>query len=980
MAGGIKGITVKIGGDTTELGRALTDATSKSTALQKELKGVNTLLKFNPDNVTLLKQKADLLTKSISETKSKLDALVATQKKVDSGEIEMTEAEYRNLQREIAATEGKLDSLNKEAKEFGSVGAQQIANFGNKMKDAGSTVENVGRKVSALSATTGAVLGASVLSAAKYEDALAKLETIADTSEVSMEDLTKQIRKLSNQTGISSEDIANATYDAISAGQDTAHAVKFVSNATSLAKAGFTSTGASIDLLTTILNAYGLKTKEVKKVSDILINTQNRGKTTVDQLASSMGKVIPTANSMNVDLRQLAAAYAIMTSKGIATAETTTYVNSMLNELGKGGTGVALALKAKTGKSFKELMADGKSLGDVLQILSDYAEENEKGFNDLWGSAEAGKAALTLLSDGAKSFNDMAKDMDKSTGATGEALDKLDTPTTKAKKAINQLKNAGIELGQQALVSLAPLIDKITEAVKQLTQSFSNLSPEAKQIILIVGTLVTALGPALVVIGKLMQAVGSIMTMAPSIVSGVKGIGAAIAGLSGPVAAIIAVVVALTAAFVTLWTTNDEFRENITKIWTELVEKFKRFGADITAKINSLGFDFDNFGEVVKTAWMNLCDLLAPALEGTFKVISTIIGTALDYISGFIGVIVSLLKGDWAGAWEGAKQMVMSVLTGMVNIFKTGIEALKKATDVFLSWFGTSWTELWTSVKDLFSTVWNAIKTKVTNVIDAIKTTVSTVFTTIKDTIGDILDKIKTAISNGWSAIKDKTTDAWDSIKSAVTGAFKDAKDTIADIVDSIKEKVSNAWEKIKNITSDVFGGIKDTIKDAIEGAKDAFGDAVDKIKDIAKNIFDGITPKLELNLPKIKVDGGEAPWGIGGKGELPSFDVSWNALGAIFKKPTIFNTPAGLQGVGEAGAEAVAPLSELMKYVSAAVDNSGVVNRMDRLEAAMVAGFAGINTNQQIVLDTGVLVGETIDQIDAGLATTQMIRARGVV
>ena len=321
MAGGIKGITVKIGGDTTELGRSLSQATTKSTALQKELKGVNTLLKFDPSNVTLLKQKADLLKQSIEQTKNKLHDLVEVQKKVDSGEIEMTEEEYRNLQREIASTEQRLDSLTDQAKEFGSVGAQRVAQVGEKFQKAGATIENVGKKVSALSAVTGAVLSGSVMSASKYEDALAKVGTIADTSKVSMKDLSSEIMDLSNQTGISANEIADATYNAISAGQDTADAVNFVSNATALARAGFTDTASSLDVLSTIMNAYGLEADKVGQVSDMLIQTQNKGKTTVAELASTMGKVIPTANSMGWDWYQLCTGYSIMTARGIATAE-----------------------------------------------------------------------------------------------------------------------------------------------------------------------------------------------------------------------------------------------------------------------------------------------------------------------------------------------------------------------------------------------------------------------------------------------------------------------------------------------------------------------------------------------------------------------------------------------------------------------------------------------------------------------------------
>ena len=138
-------------------------------------------------------------------------------------------------------------------------------------------------------------------------------------------------------------------------------------------------------MLTTIMNAYGLEASEVGRVSDVLIQTQNLGKTTVGELSSSMGKIIPTAKANGVALEQVAAGYALMTANGVATAESTTYMNSMFNELGKSGTKVSDTLKEKTGKSFLELMQDGASLSEVLQVISDSAAEQGLAFGDLWG-------------------------------------------------------------------------------------------------------------------------------------------------------------------------------------------------------------------------------------------------------------------------------------------------------------------------------------------------------------------------------------------------------------------------------------------------------------------------------------------------------------------------------------------------------------------------------------------------------------------
>ena len=199
--------------------------------------------------------------------------------------------------------------------------------------------------------------------------------------------------KLSDDTGISAAALAEASYDAISAGQSTEDAVGFVGKANVLARSGFTSMSTATDTLTTAMNAYGLSADQVSSVSDKLITTQNLGKTTVDELGASMGKVIPTAAMYGVNLDQLSAAYITTTKNGIGTAESTTYINGMLNELGKSGSTTSDILKEKTGKSFSELMNSGYNLSDVLQIVQDEADSSGKSLADMFGSQEAAKAA-----------------------------------------------------------------------------------------------------------------------------------------------------------------------------------------------------------------------------------------------------------------------------------------------------------------------------------------------------------------------------------------------------------------------------------------------------------------------------------------------------------------------------------------------------------------------------------------------------------
>ena len=280
-----------------------------------------------------------------------------------------------------------------------------------------------------------------------FESAMAKVGTIADTTKVPLESLSSQVLQVSGDMHIGANEIAEAAYQAISAGQDTGNAVAFAGQASMLATAGFTSSASAVDILTTALNAYGKGADEAGHVSDVLLTTQNLGKTSVDELAGSMGRVIPLAAAYNVSLENLSSGLAIMTANGIATAEASTYTKSMLNELGDTGSTVGKILKQQTGKSFAELNADGKSLGDVLQVLYDSVGGNATKFAGLWSSVEAGTGALSLASSGADKFNGVLQQMQADSGATQTAYDTMtDTMAYKLDGVKTNAQNLGTAL------------------------------------------------------------------------------------------------------------------------------------------------------------------------------------------------------------------------------------------------------------------------------------------------------------------------------------------------------------------------------------------------------------------------------------------------------------------------------------------------------------------------------------------------------
>ena len=613
--------------------------TSSAKKLKDEQKYLTEQGETYQKKVGLVKEELKLLENAEGDNKEAIE-----EKKAALNEAEASLNEYKNRLKEV---DEQLKFGKASIEEY----TEKVQKAGEKVKDAGSGMT---KKV------TTPILAAGVASAKMtmdFEDSMAKVSTIADATEVPMDDMQKAILDLSNQTRISAEEIAQNVYDSISAGQKTGDAVNFVSKSTKLAKAGFADAGAALDVLTTIMNAYGLKASEVTNVSDMLIQTQNLGKTTVADLASSMGKVIPTANAYGVSLDELCAGYAIMTANGVATAESTTYMNGMLNELGKSGTNVSETLKEKTGKTFKELMDSGMSLSDVLKIISDAATENNKSFGDMWSSSEAGKAGMILLGDSAENFNGVLEQMQNSAGATNTAFEKLDTNSAKIKKATNELRNDAIDFGTTLMEELAPIIENIAEKISEFTEWLNGLSESEKQTIIQIGLIVAAIGPLLVVLGTVVSSGAKIIGEIPVIAKGISGLFGIIA--ANPV---LAVITAIAIAVFALWTNCDEFREGVLE------------GIEIIKTVLTAGYDFcvelgeEKLGRI-QDAYEKHGGGITGILAASWQTWKEIWSTGYDVIDKLTGGKLTGVKNKFWSKFEEIKNVVKNALDAVKRFF-----------------------------------------------------------------------------------------------------------------------------------------------------------------------------------------------------------------------------------------------------------------------------------------------------------------------
>ncbi len=407
-----------------------------------------------------------------------------------------------------------------------------LEQVGGAMEKAGGLAESFGGTLTKYVTTPLLAMGTYALkSASDVTDGMAKIYTISKESQLPMSQMKDQLIELSDATGYAMDDLTEAAYQAVSASVPTEKAADFMADAAKLARGGFTTTTQSVDLLTTVINAYGMEAEDAAHISDILLKTQNDGKTIVDELAHSMGTVIPTAANYHISLEQLAGAYATMTKQGVNTARATTFMNAMFTELEKEGSDVSEILEEETGKSFAQLMDSGMSLADVLKILYDHVDNDTEEFQKLFGNIRSGKAAAALIRDDFNVLTEEIERMGKATGQTEYALRVLETPSLKARKALNRLKNTAEDLGEVMLDRLLPYLEKVVDGVEKFSKWFRELDDVTKNYIINIGLAAASTGPLLKVFGKLLKGGGKLVTSFGLISKEAKNTGGILSGM-----------------------------------------------------------------------------------------------------------------------------------------------------------------------------------------------------------------------------------------------------------------------------------------------------------------------------------------------------------------------------------------------------------------------------------------------------------------
>ena len=929
-------------------------------------------LQANKDKLAKLTEEHDRLQKEMSQTEQPSEALRQKMER-NARQIEQTTAKIKEQETRLGQLGSELseagintDRLSQEndklAKSYEKIKNNQeklahIAEAQQKNNEAiAQTKSQLTGTLGAFAAVGAAIYAGPVQKSMEFQTSMAKVGTIADQNVVPLSQMQKEIINLSNSLGVNANAVADDVYNAISAGQNTADAVGFVEKATMLAKGGFAETGQALDVLTTILNAYGKKSSEAESVSNMLITTQNRGKVTVAELSSVMGKIIPTANANKVSLEQLCAGYSIMTARGIAAAETTTYMNSMLNELGKSGTTADKTLRAAAGGSFSELMAQGNSLADVLNILQTEAQKGGKTLSDMFGSAEAGKAALTLMANGVDGFNSEVSAMVDSTGAAQAAYEKMmNTTAAKVEKAKVTLSNLAIVLGDTFL----PYVTKAADKLAGLVTKFSEWAQENPELLstvvkvgaalagLTVGAQAGKLGFLEIKSGVLsvMGAFSKIKALGASgglkaLFSGFGGIGGKLLPIAGIIGGIGLAIKLISGNLeeVRSWI-RETFGDGALAVFDKVWGVIQNVGAAIKGVFsgenigNARSFFQDTFGDAggaIFDSLMGAITQLQGILPGLFEQFSQLGATLLPMLLDLFGQIAPMIGEFVASVLPLLVDMIAQILPVIGQIVEAVLPVLIELIQMLLPIIMQVIKAVLPVLQGLLESIVPVIQMLAETILPLVLGLIKTVINALMPLIEMILPYLQQLLEMLIPVIQ------------AMAEQFSVVLATAINAISGILEGLTQILQGLINFITGVFTG---NWTQAWEGVKQIFSGIWQSIKSICVGVVNGIISVINtvisgLNALKIP------DWvpGIGGKGIINIPLIPMLAKGSRFTPDTFIAGEKGAELVTNARGRTVftaAQTGKIFENINTARETQAqttVVTLLPLMQAALMA------------------------------------------
>lgn len=797
--------------------------------------------------------------------------------------------------RVISAAIQLIDSFTRPSQEV-LRSMNQLANHaiktGKQIEKAGKTIEGVGKKLT--KSITLPIVGlatASLKASNDFTNAMAKVGTIADTTAVPLDNLRQQIIALSNEVGISVSDLAEAQYQAISAGINTASSADFVGIAVKAAKGGFTDTTTAVNGLTTVLNAYKMEASEAIKISDQMLIAQNFGKTSFGEMSSGMGKVIPIAASLNVSTEELFASVAVLTKNGIQTSEAMTGLKAAYSNILKPTTDASKMAK-KLGLNFSSAHLQSVGWAQFLEEIKEKTGGNAEKMAKLFGSTEALNSVLVLAGKGSADFAEAIRLMGESTGATQAAYEKMLTPTEQMNIAITKVKNSLLKFGE----ALTPAFNKVAEIISFLGDKLNGLSESQVNMIVKFAAIATAIPVVITVFGKLVSAVGAFSIKFGNVTKTIANFKGVLGLLTSPAGIVIGVLAGIALAAVLIIKNFDKVKEYLGNIgsWFRNVfaeagapiEKFKETFETIVGEVKEIGKKlkgiFSDIGKMFQGEFAGKFEEGKNKIEDTLKTITSgatksmqklsihieegtkVFSSFLDYFSGafqgnfesaaenFRKSLKNIFPEDTAKKWIEVFDTMLPLIEGSIQGIKDAIRGLIEDSNTIFGDFKTILEGVGWFFDGIFSgntqKTLNGFKTFCNGILDGIGDIFKAKINFIKNMVvgalsnilpAGVVDKIATAfdiVSEKWDLAIEGAKGIVLGLKKALEPIIDDIKGVFTGLGDFVSGIFSGDWDKalqgLKEIGRNALNGLKDVIEAPFTVIKKTFGKLIDSFKD----------------------------------------------------------------------------------------------------------------------------------------------------
>lgn len=795
-----------------------------------------------------------------------------------------------------------------------------------KLNDAFGTVQKAG---AALTGVGAGIIGAglaTVKSTFDTQDALGELSSLGVTDLKAVESAAKSFSD--TWAGTTKSDFITAAYDIKSgiASLTDEGVAQFTELAALTGKATKSTTEEMGSLFAT---GYGIYKSSYEDMSDLefgemfsagISTAVKNYKTAGSEMASSISALGATATNNNVPLEeQLAILGQLQTT--MSGSEAATKYKSFLNQAASAG--------EKLGLTFTDANNNLMSTPQILeQLKSKYGDTidavEKQQLKEAFGTDEA-VAMIDLLYgdiDGLSGgIDSMADSMKRGTDVTQEMAEAINnTPAQKFEVLKQQIHNNVEELGNGLLPAVNNTMDKVSGLIQKGSEWISN-NQETVQTIMNVAM---KLGIVLVVLGTVIGVVGTVGKAIMSAKTAITTMKTAWTVLSGafaasPVGWVVIGIVALVAAFVLLWNKSEAFRnfwiglfENVkgavTQAWSTLQPALENLGQNLMKLYEAAKPILEIIGVIAGAIGTVFVGTFVGAIQGVLAALTPLtnaLSSLVSFATNVVSTIVALFRGDFSGACDFASAAVDDLKNFFINGFNAITSFIGGFVDGFLNVVGGA--------------------------LSAIGIDASSAISGVKETVSNGLNAVKGFFGNIMGAAADTAKEKLSNIKNAYEQNGGGIKGVVAASQEAVKGYFTSGLTFIDNLTGGKLTGIKQKFLDGMNGANSAVTGVLDNVKssfqsklDAAHSVVSGFVGKLksafsfnwklpDLKIPHISISGGVAPFGIAGKGSLPSFDIQWYAKGGVMTKPTIFGASGGnLLGGGEAGDEAILPLSAL--------------------------------------------------------------------